>query len=201
MFRTSRHTPACSFCKKAGHTLKTCATLAAVKCGYCHEMGHTTRHCRKIAAKNMRRRTQARVVMFSPDADGFVRAKNTSRRPTAKRGPSATLNLVNTFSHLDKETAPKKKAVPAFKTFPRLSSGNNGVTTVWPSPTGAWKTRLASSTPIKKTKLVVVSPGVEQQALAKAPKKRKKYIGSWADAADEESDGDDDYLDLFLGSY
>lgn len=164
-----------------------------VECRYCRKDGHVIRSCPTLARKEESRQRRRRAQLdaeYAPDADGFVKAKGTFRRRSGKR---VVLNTSTTrlasFAALDveeKEQGPKRKVVAVPKV-------------VKPTPPkGSWARPLQINQDAEKPS---PKPAPKPAAaLPKIVFPKKKKI-SWADAADLDSDDESDDEDLFLGSY
>lgn len=190
----------CSFCKENGHNVKSCKTLAAVECGYCHELGHTTRHCGKLAAKKQRRHAAVKVLKFSPDADGFVVSKKTMRAPIRKSKKTYNgLYKLNSFSCLEdvtKTSRPQKKQELIGQWNKPLTfiseCKSESVNIKYPDDSALLKRR-------RENRVAQLALEEEKTPEKKPVFQRKRYIGSWADAADDEfNDESDDEVYLFL---
>ena len=216
-FRPNRSS--CSFCKEDGHGVKSCNALASAECGYCHELGHTTRHCGKLSAKKQRRRVAEKVLKFSPDADGFVIAKRTSRRTPVRKKSYQTVKI-NRFEGLDDVA----NAIRPVKKQQLNGKWQQPPKIVTESLTESSKLNNPRESSLLKRRKNTVTAAIRAQVHRDAAmegkvmglekdlkesylkwsrgpmfasnsefefRNMKKFSGSWADAADEESDDEE----------
>jgi len=184
-FHTRRQNSSeCRFCKENGHTVDKCTVLANTECNYCHEIGHTTRRCQKLADKEIHRKSKARAaraIEFAPNADGFAKAKGTFRR-VSKDAEGCRLKLLTTFAAFETGDIEPKKRESVSYARPAVAEAKP-VKGVWSKPVAAVVTEITLK-PEKKPRVAVQST---------VPKmKRIRIIGSWADAADDESGEESD---------
>lgn len=204
----------CSFCKENGHTLKSCKTLAAVECKYCHELGHTTKHCPKLATKHHRRRRRTfKVINLLPEhADGFKTPKKTAKAFRQKNHP-AKISFRNQFACFtpnktaDFSPSTTKQKLHGKWKKPLVVGVSQKTTTRYPSDDDLLRRRLqnrklqeSKASPLQKqlTNSVSIIIDDKKKNLEREPKKKpkflvKRYVGSWADAADDDSD--DEFLE------
>ena len=188
-FPRTGKTISCRFCKEEGHEVKNCAKLANTECRYCKNFGHTTRRCPAAAAKEQRRRSQARAAraaQFAPDEDGFFKPKSSFRRRVNKNSVMA-LEILSNFAALNDEpdTKPAKKA--SVTIHRPAAAQSRALTGCWSKPLTVKEAAVAA----QEEKV----PEAPKKAPRKAPKKLR-----WADMCDDD-DSDSDDEDLFLGSH
>jgi len=188
-FYPNRSSKNCVFCHEEGHHIKACTVLATNECGYCHNLGHTTRRCPILANRDQnRRRSSSKKTQRVRDVDGFIRPKSTFQRRVTKQPSVATGHRLSTFSVLS-NAEPKRAVKVAVPTTVKQRAIQ-----------GSWKVPLkAERVPPKKVAKVVPMPKKVAKVVpmpkkvAKSvppPMPNRRYIGSWADAADSESDDD-----------
>ena len=187
-FPRTGKTISCRFCKGEGHELKKCTKLANTQCKYCKNFGHTTRRCPAAAAKEQRRRNQARAAQaaqFAPDEDGFSKPKSSFRR-RANKGSTITLNILSNFAALNDEAETKPTKKTSVTILRPAAAQPRAVTGCWSKPLTVKEAAIAA----------------QEEKRAESPKtvpKKPKKL-RWADMCDEE-DSDSDDEDLFLGSH
>ena len=184
-FPRTGKTISCRFCKEEGHELKNCDKLANTQCRYCKNFGHTTRRCPAAAAKEQRRRNQARAAraaQFAPDEDGFSKPKSSFRRRVNK-GSTMKLNILSNFAALNDEAETKPTKKTSVTILRPAAAQPRAVTGCWSKPLTVKEAAVAA----QEEKV--------PEAPRKAPKRRR-----WADVADDQ-DSDSDEEDLFLVSY
>lgn len=178
-FYPNRSSKNCVFCHEEGHHIKACTVLATNECGYCHNLGHTTRRCPILANRDQnRRRSSSKKTQRVRDVDGFIRPKSTFQRRVTKQPSVATGHRLSTFSVLS-NAEPKRAVKVAVPTTVKQRAIQ-----------GSWKVPLkAERVPPKKVAKVVPMPKKVAKSVP-PPMPNRRYIGSWADAADSESDDD-----------
>jgi len=174
----------CRFCKENGHTVNECTVLANTECKYCHDLGHTTRRCPKIAEKEARRQDMARASReseFTPDTNGYTKAKGTFRRH-ASGGPRVTGTLhMGRFAAL---SAQEEADAERREITPIRSSNTPALKGRWVKPLRKAATPASTVTSTSQAGGQSITPGVKKRNTAR--------WADMADASDTDSESEDE---------